>query len=49
MHTVVVDGTVVKHDGRLVGADLPAVRTAVEATVDYLVSTHGRGGLDRAG
>jgi hypothetical protein len=33
---------VVKSEGRLVGADLPAVRTAVENTVDFLVSTIGQ-------
>src|SRR4029453_16201842 len=36
VHTVLVDGVVVKRDNRLVGADLPAVRAAVESTVDYL-------------
>ena len=36
MHTVLVDGQVVKHENRLVGADLGAVRRTVEATVDYL-------------
>ena len=41
VHTVVVDGHVVKHDGRLVGADLPAIRTAVENTVDHLKATMG--------
>ena len=50
VHTVVVDGHVVKHEGRLVGADLPAIRTAVESTVDFLVSTIGeeawKGGMN---
>ncbi|WP_314173452.1 amidohydrolase family protein [Streptomyces winkii] len=36
VHTVLVDGRVVKHDHRLVGADLPAVRRTVEATVEHL-------------
>ena len=36
VHTVLVDGQVVKHENRLVGADLGAVRRTVEATVDYL-------------
>lgn len=36
VHTVLVDGRVVKRDGRLVGVDLPAVRREVESTVDYL-------------
>jgi 5-methylthioadenosine/S-adenosylhomocysteine deaminase len=41
VHTVVVDGRVVKHEHRLVDADLPAVRRAVDATVDHLRSTLG--------
>ncbi|GAA1554193.1 amidohydrolase family protein [Kribbella sancticallisti] len=41
VHTVLVDGKVVKHEHRLVGVDLPAVRRSVEATVDYLRSTMG--------
>jgi cytosine/adenosine deaminase-related metal-dependent hydrolase len=41
VHTVLVDGKVVKHEHRLVGADLPAVRREVEATVDHLRSTLG--------
>ena len=41
VHTVLVDGVVVKRDGRLVGADLPAVRAAIESTVDYLRSEMG--------
>ena len=36
VHTVVVDGRVVKHEHQLVGVDLPAVRRAVEATVEHL-------------
>jgi len=36
VHTVVVNGRVVKHDHRLVGVDLPSVRRTVEATVEYL-------------
>ncbi|GAA4913117.1 amidohydrolase family protein [Streptomonospora salina] len=36
VHTVVADGRVVKHEHRLVGADLPAVRRAAESTLDYL-------------
>jgi 5-methylthioadenosine/S-adenosylhomocysteine deaminase len=50
VHTVVVDGHIVKADGRLVGADLSAMRTAVENTTDYLVSTIGedawKGGMN---
>jgi hypothetical protein len=41
VHTVVVDGHVVKSAGKLVGADLGAVRTAVENTVDHLRSEMG--------
>ena len=36
VHTVLVDGRVVKYANQLTGVDLPAVRRAVEATVDYL-------------
>jgi cytosine/adenosine deaminase-related metal-dependent hydrolase len=36
VHTVLVDGRVVKFDGRLVGIDLAPVRQEVEATVEYL-------------
>ncbi len=36
VHTVVVNGRIVKHEGALVGVDLPAVRRTVEATVDHL-------------
>ncbi|GAA3103480.1 cytosine/adenosine deaminase-related metal-dependent hydrolase [Kribbella aluminosa] len=41
VHTVVVDGRVVKQDHKLVGCDLPAVRREVEATVEHLRSTLG--------
>jgi cytosine/adenosine deaminase-related metal-dependent hydrolase len=41
VHTVLVDGRVVKHENRLVGADLGAVRRTVEATADYLRSELG--------
>ncbi|MEV5718860.1 amidohydrolase family protein [Amycolatopsis mediterranei] len=36
VHTVLVDGRVVKRDGKLVGVDLPAVRRRVEETVEHL-------------
>ena len=35
VHTVMVDGKVVKHDHRLVGIDLAAARQAVARTVEY--------------
>jgi 5-methylthioadenosine/S-adenosylhomocysteine deaminase len=42
VHSVVVNGRLVKHEHRLVGADLPKVRADVERTVEHLVSTMGR-------
>jgi cytosine/adenosine deaminase-related metal-dependent hydrolase len=36
VHTVIVNGRIVKHDGRLVGVDLAAVRREVDETVSYL-------------
>jgi len=36
VHTVVVDGRVVKHDGKLVGIDLAPVRQEIESTIEYL-------------
>ena len=42
VHTVLVDGRVVKHEHRLVGVDLAAVRREVEATVDHLSATVGQ-------
>jgi cytosine/adenosine deaminase-related metal-dependent hydrolase len=36
VHTVLVDGRLVKRDGRLLGVDLPSVRRTVDATVDHL-------------
>jgi 5-methylthioadenosine/S-adenosylhomocysteine deaminase len=41
VHTVLVNGRVVKHAHRLVGVDLPAVRRTAEATVEHLRSTLG--------
>lgn len=41
VHTVLVDGRVVKHAHQLVGVDLPAVRARVEATVEHLRSSMG--------
>jgi 5-methylthioadenosine/S-adenosylhomocysteine deaminase len=36
VHTVLVNGRVVKHDGRLLSADLEKARRAIEGTVAYL-------------
>jgi cytosine/adenosine deaminase-related metal-dependent hydrolase len=36
VHTVVVNGQVVKYDRKLVGSDLGKARTAIEQTVEYL-------------
>src|SRR6202046_131945 len=41
VHTVIVDGKVVKSEGRLTGVDLAAVRREVDATVDHLRSVIG--------
>ncbi|MFI0349379.1 amidohydrolase family protein [Actinomadura sp. 9N407] len=41
VHTVLVDGRVVKYEHRLVGIDLPAVRRDIERTVDHLRSAMG--------
>ncbi|WP_328520213.1 amidohydrolase family protein [Kribbella sp. NBC_00359] len=41
VHTVIVDGRVVKFANQLVGCDLAAVRRGVEATVGYLRSSLG--------
>ena len=41
VHTVLVNGRLVKHEHRLVGADLGALRSTVERTVDYLRSALG--------
>jgi hypothetical protein len=41
VHTVLVDGRIVKRDHKLVGVDLAAVRAKVDATVEHLRSTLG--------
>jgi cytosine/adenosine deaminase-related metal-dependent hydrolase len=41
VHTVLVNGRVVKHEHRLVGVDLAAARREVERTIEYLRSTMG--------
>jgi 5-methylthioadenosine/S-adenosylhomocysteine deaminase len=40
--TVMVNGRLVKRDHKLVGVDLAAARTTVEATIEYLVGTMGQ-------
>lgn len=42
VHTVMVDGRVVKHEHRLVDIDLAAVRRTVEETVEHLQGALGR-------
>lgn len=41
VHTVVIDGRLVKHDHRLVGGDLAMARRTVEQTVEYLIDRLG--------
>jgi 5-methylthioadenosine/S-adenosylhomocysteine deaminase len=41
VHTVLVDGRVVKFENRLVGIDLAAARRAVEETVEYAMRELG--------
>jgi 5-methylthioadenosine/S-adenosylhomocysteine deaminase len=41
VHTVLVNGTVVKYEHELVGVDLDRARTAVEASVEYARATMG--------
>jgi 5-methylthioadenosine/S-adenosylhomocysteine deaminase len=41
VHTVVVNGRVVKHAGRLVGIDLGAARRAIEQTVEFAMREMG--------
>jgi cytosine/adenosine deaminase-related metal-dependent hydrolase len=41
VHTVLVDGRVVKDEHRLVGVDLAAIRREVESTVEHLRATLG--------
>lgn len=47
VHTVVVDGRVVKYDHRLVGVDLVKARRTVEATVEHLRSRLGSEAWER--
>ena len=41
VHTVVVDGNILKHEHRLIGIDLAQARRAVEETVSHLEGTLG--------
>jgi hypothetical protein len=41
VHTVLVNGRIVKRDGRLVGVDLGSARSAVEATNEHRPSEMG--------
>jgi hypothetical protein len=41
VHTVVVNGKVVKYDHKLVGVDLAAAKSAIESTISYLQAEHG--------
>ena len=47
VHTVVVNGRVVKHDHRLVDIDLDRTRRAVESTVEYLQGSSATSGSRR--
>jgi cytosine/adenosine deaminase-related metal-dependent hydrolase len=47
VHTVLVDGRVVKHEHRLVGVDLAAARREVEQTVDHLRAAIGEEGWQK--
>jgi 5-methylthioadenosine/S-adenosylhomocysteine deaminase len=41
VHTVVVNGKVVKFDHKLVDVDLAAAKRAIESTIEYLQAEHG--------
>jgi 5-methylthioadenosine/S-adenosylhomocysteine deaminase len=41
VHTVLVDGQVLKYDGALIGIDLAPVKAAIADTVEYLQATLG--------
>jgi len=41
VHTVVIDGNIVKHEHRLINIDLTKARSAVESTVGFLADTLG--------
>jgi cytosine/adenosine deaminase-related metal-dependent hydrolase len=41
VHTVIVNGNVVKFGHKLVGVDLAAAKRAIESTIEYLQAEHG--------
>ena len=41
VHTVVIDGNILKHEHRLIGIDLDKARSSVEETVEFLADTLG--------
>jgi 5-methylthioadenosine/S-adenosylhomocysteine deaminase len=41
VHTVIVNGKVVKHDHKLVGVDLAKAKATIESTIEYLKAEHG--------
>ena len=41
MHTVIVNGKVVKFGHKLVGVDLAAAKQAIASTIEYLQAEHG--------
>ena len=41
VHTVLVNGKVVKYEHKLVGVDLANAKAAIESTIDYLKGEHG--------
>jgi 5-methylthioadenosine/S-adenosylhomocysteine deaminase len=41
VHTVLVNGKVVKFDHKLVGVDLAKARASIESTIEYLKAEHG--------
>jgi cytosine/adenosine deaminase-related metal-dependent hydrolase len=41
VHTVLVNGKIVKYDHKLVGVDLARARTAIDETISYLKAEHG--------
>ena len=47
VHTVLINGRVVKYDHRLVGIDLAKARQVIEQTVEYLKGAARPGGLGR--